>query len=174
MQTPAWVLSNTLTSVRRRRAKNPCDKGDNRAINVQRRDIVAICHIIGVVMASNSYRLRKWRRLLLLRESREVTPGGPRLCVCVLCGTDVFHKTGGMQAHHVRPKALYPDEQYNLDNGVLLCAAHHQGMVHNGNASVDMTASTWTTGWKSWLVHFERWNDMVENVKFNKENQSRI
>lgn len=36
---------------------------------------------------------------------------------------------GDLHAHHIIPKHLCPDRQYDVENGICLCAAHHK-MIH--------------------------------------------
>jgi len=79
-----------------------------------------------------------------------------------------------LQAHHIYPKALYPDLALNLDNGIILCCSHHLGIVHNHNSSVDIKDYDWESGWKSWVVTFNRWNTMKDNFEFNRDNQHRL
>jgi hypothetical protein len=42
-----------------------------------------------------------------------------------------------LQVHHVWPKSLYPDKAYDLDNGIVLCASCHNGIVHAENSFSD-------------------------------------
>lgn len=123
--------------------------------------------------------LNKWRRLLLVRDSRVINPRHPaeyqlRMGVCALCGPNIFFQTSMLQAHHIYPKALYPEKALLLRNGVMCCAAHHQGIVHNFNPTDDVANKEWDSGWRNWLVFFQRWNDLADNRKFNDDNQSRI
>jgi len=127
-------------------------------------------------MEATSSQLTRWRRLLLVRDSRPIfdRDDSPRACICALCGPDIFYRTFQVQAHHIRPKALYPVLALDLSNGVMLCAGHHQGVVHNHNASVDIRDRSHDSGWLNWLVHFRRWNDLSANEQFNFENQGKI
>ena len=127
-------------------------------------------------MRVTSSQLTRWRRLLLLRDSRPIfdREGSPRASICVICGPDVFFRTSHLQAHHIRPKALYPSLALSLDNGVMLCAGCHQGKVHNYNASLDIRNRDYDSGWMNWLVHFKRWNDLSSNEEFNLQNQCKI
>ena len=56
--------------------------------------------------------------------------------------TDVFHRDGytcricsrrgaGLNAHHIRPWASFPEDRYKVDNGITLCRSCH-GHTHNG------------------------------------------
>jgi len=130
-------------------------------------------------MMPTPYQLQKWRRLLLVRDSRVVyvVPGTGkevRAPICVLCGPDVFYRSYQLQAHHIRPKSIFPDLALRLSNGVMLCAGHHQGIVHNNNAGVDVGNRDFDSGWSTHVVHFKRWNDLAEHNRFNVENQPRL
>ena len=120
--------------------------------------------------------LRRWRRLLLIRESRQIlsAPGSPRMSYCALCGPDVFFRSSQLQAHHIYPKALYPGIALYLSNGVMLCTSCHQGVVHNHNAALDIRNSDPSSGWRNFLVHFRRWNDLKEVEEFNLHRQSEL
>lgn len=122
------------------------------------------------------YQLEKWRRLLLLRDSRVVyvVPGTEKLVrspICVLCGPSVGYRAHQLQAHHIRPKSLFPDLALRLSNGVMLCAGHHQGIVHNHNATVDVSRVDYEAGWAAFVVHFRRWNELAEQARFNQLRQ---
>lgn len=129
-----------------------------------------------IIEEATDYYLTKWRRLLLLRDSRPILPtqGSPTMGVCALCGDDVFYRLVQLQAHHIRPKSLYPALALRLDNGVMLCAGHHQGIVHNHNADLDVTINSFHAGWRSYLAHFHRWNSLAINQCFNEANQDRL
>lgn len=40
---------------------------------------------------------------------------------CVVCGSEE-----ALQAHHIKPSFLYPENQYDVSNGVTLCKVCHQ------------------------------------------------
>ena len=131
---------------------------------------------IDTIPEATDYYLTKWRRLLLLRDSRPIlpVPGSSTMGVCALCGDDVFYRLAQLQAHHIRPKSLYPALALRLDNGVMLCAGHHQGIVHNHNADLDVTVNNYHAGWRSYLAHFHRWNNLAMNQTFNEAKQDRL
>jgi 5-methylcytosine-specific restriction endonuclease McrA len=135
--------------------------------------------MITTMTTATEHHLEKWRRLLLVRDSRVVyvvpeTKKEVRASICVLCGAEVFYRTYQLQAHHIRPKSLFPGIALRLDNGVMLCAGHHQGLVHNHNAGLDVFSKDFDSGWATWVVHFNRWNDLAVNEKFNAANQHRL
>lgn len=130
---------------------------------------------------ATDHKLTRWRRLLLIRDSRVayVTPASGdrpekrvRLCICVLCGGEVFYRATQLQAHHIRPKSIFPELALHLDNGVMLCTGHHQGIVHNHNAALDVTRKDRYSGWAAWVVHFNRWNDLTQNRLYNLAQQT--
>lgn len=125
---------------------------------------------------ATDYYLTKWRRLLLLRDSRPIlpAPGSPTMGICAICGDNVFYRLFQLQAHHIRPKSLYPFLALRLDNGVMLCAGHHQGVVHNHNADLDVTLNDFHSGWRNFLPHFRRWNELSLNRDFNEANQDKL
>lgn len=121
--------------------------------------------------------LRKWSRLLLLRDSALVIPGradSPRMGICVLCGVNVFHRTSNLQAHHIHPKSLFPEMALTLSNGVMVCAGHHQGIVHAFNPGVDVAENRIDAGWRIYVPTFDRWVHLAPNEAFNRENQGKL
>lgn len=123
--------------------------------------------------------LTRWRRLLLVRDSRAVNPKAPeeshvRMGNCVLCGTDVFYRTAQLQAHHIRPLSLFPTLAVRLANGVMVCAGHHLGIVHSHNAAVDMRESQASSGWRAYVPMLDRYVNLAPQRAFNLENQPRI
>lgn len=128
------------------------------------------------LIPATDYELTKWRRLLLLRDSREILPGGPRLGVCAVCGDQVYYRLPQLQAHHIYPKSLYPERALDLDNGVMVCAGHHQGVVHNHNADTDVTEPErgLMAGWRHYVDHFQRWNSLAAAARFNTTHQPRL
>ena len=49
--------------------------------------------------------------------------------ICYMC-EEAADERRLMHAHHIRPKAEFPELAYNLDNGVCLCARCHIEVVH--------------------------------------------
>jgi hypothetical protein len=95
----------------------------------------------------NYYWLRRWSLLVRLRDDH----------VCYVCGE---RKKDKAQAHHIYPKAVYPDKAYELDNGVTVCSDCHQPIVH----------SQWTS-WLKWTDFFKRWVRRAANRRFNERRQ---
>ena len=157
-------ISTMITNVSRR---------DVRIIRSSRSGMESRLASIRGFMATSS-QLRKWRRLLLVRDSREVLPGAPRLSVCALCGPDVYFRTWQVQAHHIYPKSLHPEKALMLKNGVMVCAAHHQGIVHNHNPGMDIRNRDFDSGWMNFRHHFNRWNDLAINRRYNEQEQYRL
>ena len=120
----------------------------------------------------NQTRLTRWRRLLLLKDcSTILLPGGATLRSpkCVMCRIDM--PAYRLQAHHVRPKSLYPDLAYDLDNGVMLCVGCHMGIVHAGNSFEDMSG---IHHWKFFVPAFDRWNKLAAQRLFISNNQKKV
>lgn len=63
----------------------------------------------------NSYKYRQWREIVLKRDKK-----------CVKCGS-----TEKLQAHHIKPFALFPLERYEITNGITLCERCHKA-EHRG------------------------------------------
>lgn len=131
-------------------------------------------------MRATRHQLTNWRRLLLLRDCRTINPADSpedqlRGGICVLCGDRVFYRLNQLQAHHIRPKALFPDRELLLTNGVILCAGHHLGIVHGHNAALDSSRTDdFMTGWRVYVPLFDRYVSLARNARFNDENQRRL
>ena len=65
--------------------------------------------------ARTSAKFRGWRKAVFERDGY----------ACAVCGKDKPR----LHAHHILEFAEYPDRRYDADNGVTLCAFHHQ-MLH--------------------------------------------
>ena len=111
---------------------------------------------------SLSYQLRKWSRLVRLRE------GGR----CALC-TGQFDIWTRLSAHHIRPKALYLDLALELDNGIALCSGCHIHITHGGNTFADIKAGEGGR-WRFLLPTFEGYILGERVSQFNEENQGRL
>lgn len=61
-----------------------------------------------------SYKYRKWREYVLERD------GGR----CRVCGS----KESVMNAHHILPFSKYPEDRYNVANGLTLCPHCHKAL----------------------------------------------
>ena len=121
-------------------------------------------------LMATSYQLTKWRRYLLIRDSRHILSSSDsptRMSICAICGANVFYRTWQLQAHHINPKSLFPQLALQLSNGVMLCSAHHQGIVHNFNPSRDIVNEQFDSGWKHYYSFFVRWNKLSHNRTFN-------
>lgn len=57
---------------------------------------------------------RLWRKAVLARDGY----------ACQGCGSDE-----GLEAHHIKPWALFPGDRFDLDNGIALCTECHK-VVH--------------------------------------------
>lgn len=53
---------------------------------------------------------RNWRRAILKRDNY----------FCQVCG-----KKGCIEVHHLLPWAIYPEQRYDVNNGITLCSEHH-------------------------------------------------
>jgi len=106
--------------------------------------------MMGVVMGFNKYHLRRWSLLVRLRDD----------FTCYVCGEK---NKRGVHAHHIYPKAIYPERAYNLENGITVCAKHHKPVVH----------SQWTS-WKKWTDFFKRPLRRKKNRVFNEDNQHKV
>ncbi len=67
----------------------------------------------------SDYYLRKWSRYARIRDRK----------ICKLC--DNLCPTNYSQAHHIFPKAVYPQLAYQLWNSICLCTACHLGVIHS-------------------------------------------
>ena len=61
--------------------------------------------------------LRRWRASVVDRDK-----------TCVMCDDD-----RNLEAHHCRPKSMFPELAYDVANGVLLCYRCHRVIVHGSN-----------------------------------------
>ena len=96
-----------------------------------------------------------WSRKIRIRDSR----GGRGRCV--ICGG--HFPIWRLQAHHIRPKALYPELATSMANGVSLCAGCHMGPVHSQNAVMDIKNSDVEAGWRMFVPMFDRWVGLAVN-----------
>jgi hypothetical protein len=101
-------------------------------------------------MEFNKYHLRRWSLLVRLRDN----------FTCYVCGKKC-RKTA--QAHHIYPKAIYPEKVFYLDNGITVCAKHHQPVVH----------AQWKS-WRKWTDFFKRPLRKKANKEFNQANQHKV
>jgi len=82
--------------------------------------ILVSCVLLLLLGAANnfsSYRLSKWSKAVRARDNN----------TCVICGSQEK-----LEAHHILPKALYPDSAYMMINGITLCDDCHLS-VHRKN-----------------------------------------
>jgi hypothetical protein len=100
-------------------------------------------------MAFDKYRLRKWSRLVRLRD------GGK----CFMC--QVEPSIYKLQAHHIYPKHIkkHCRRVYSLKNGITLCRRCHKRVVH---AKKD--------NWKRYTQMFNAYMRRRDIVKFNNSN----
>lgn len=98
------------------------------------------CNVMDELIATAEIRwkykqndLRKWRVQVLKRDEHE----------CQMCGA-----TERLEAHHIKPKSLYPEHALQVTNGVALCFVCHRYCVHGGN-SFDLS------NWSKFIPFFE-------------------
>jgi hypothetical protein len=96
-------------------------------------------------------KLDRWSHLVRLRDAS----------TCQVCLNKT--KTGELEAHHVRPKALYPDEAYDLDNGISICRKCHMPIVHSTDDN-----------WKRFVYMFRNVMRRKATVAFNESNQALV
>ena len=70
-------------------------------------------------MELNSYRLRKWRNYVIIRDG----------FICQHCLNKFPSRE--LHAHHIYLKSLEPDIAYNLDNGITACRRCHLSVIHS-------------------------------------------
>lgn len=88
---------------------------------------------------------------------------------CVMCQT--ISESSRLQAHHIRPRSIYPQLACQLENGIMLCLSCHQGTVHRGNSFKDM--ESWHH-WRWFVPAFDRYVGLAQQRRFNRKNQGRI
>ena len=98
----------------------------------------------------SAYHLRRWSLLIRLRDG----------FTCYVCGKECKKS---VQAHHIYPKAIYPEKAFDLYNGITVCGDHHQAVVH----------AQWTS-WRKWTCMFKRWVRRKVNKEFNSEHQHKV
>ena len=113
--------------------------------------------------------LTRWRRLLLLREVR-LTEDGGRVSFCPLC--DLTMPTWRLQAHHIRPKARFPELAYMLSNGLMLCVRCHISITHAGSGYQDVHKGR--DHWAFLRPAFDRYVGLSRCRYFNRDNQARV
>ena len=95
----------------------------------------------------NKKKLTRWSRLVRRRDHH-----------CYLCEESESHRV--MQAHHIKPKHLYPELAYDLNNGIQLCRRCHMEIIHTTN-----------TSHKKMYVLFKRYIKRKKIKLFNETNQ---
>ena len=101
----------------------------------------------------NSTTLRKAAMACRLRDKN----------TCAMCG-----RVGGtIEAHHVKPKSLFPELAYMLNNLISLCMICHRGIVHAGN-SFDLN------NWQNFVPMFRRFMNLAYRRDWNDKYQNRI
>jgi hypothetical protein len=79
--------------------------------------------------------------------------------------------TSKLQAHHIRPKSLYPEKAYLLDNGICLCILCHMHLVHGGNSFIDVVT---VHQWRFFVPSFDRYVELSKNRRYNEKWQVRL
>lgn len=89
---------------------------------------------------------------------------------CFMCGIQPGGIFGGgrLNCHHIYPKALYPERELDLDNGIVLCLRCHYGAVHAENTFNDQD------NWKKFVPMFRYYLRLKAPSTFNAENQIRL
>jgi hypothetical protein len=98
----------------------------------------------------NDYYLRRWSLLVRLRDDH----------VCFMCEERDKHNC---DAHHIYPKADYPEKAYDLDNGVAICKDCHYPIVHTSDKS-----------WRKWTCAFKRWVNRKAHKAFQRNHEHKI
>jgi 5-methylcytosine-specific restriction endonuclease McrA len=62
----------------------------------------------------NNPEYKQWRKNVLERDNYK----------CKICG-EKYDTNNGSVVHHILPWKDYPEERYNINNGITLCQAHH-------------------------------------------------
>ena len=99
----------------------------------------------------NNKKLTRWSRLVRKRDS---------YC-CYLC--EECDRDRVMQAHHIKPKHIYPELAYDLYNGITLCRRCHMEIIH-----------TTDSAHKKMYALFKRYNKRVKIKLYNETNQQII
>jgi 5-methylcytosine-specific restriction endonuclease McrA len=68
----------------------------------------------------NDSAYKEWRRKVLERDNYK----------CVICG-EKYTKEYKLVVHHILPWRDYPEERYNINNGITLCQAHHPRVIED-------------------------------------------
>lgn len=101
----------------------------------------------------SSYYLRRWSTAVRLRDDY----------TCAVCGERFKHGPNAVQAHHIKAKYHHPTQAYDLDNGISVCAKHHQPLVH-----------TTMESWENWVPMFRRFNRLAYRRRWNAANNHKI
>jgi 5-methylcytosine-specific restriction endonuclease McrA len=62
----------------------------------------------------NDYTYKEWRKKCLVRDNYQ----------CKICG-EKYTKENKLIVHHILPWSQFPQERYNINNGITLCKIHH-------------------------------------------------
>lgn len=96
----------------------------------------------------SAYRLRKWSLAIRMRDR-----------ICFMCNRATW-----LEAHHIYPKAIYPDLALDLANGISLCKVCHI-VVHGGDTFN-------LTNWDKFVPMFDKQTKSL--LEWNTNYQERI
>lgn len=72
-------------------------------------------------------------------------------------------KRSDFDAHHTKPKSLFPKLALSLKNGVCVCSEDHQPLIHSEEHN-----------WREFNHNFTRHNKRVAVKSFNEKYQGRL
>jgi hypothetical protein len=104
-----------------------------------------------LLMEHYQYALRKWSNIVRIRDR----------FICQLCLNKFPSRL--VQAHHIKPKADYPELAFDADNGICLCKKCHHRITHSDPRNIRRFVMLWWPYLNRKVVRL-----------FNKTYQSRI
>jgi len=78
----------------------------------------------------SKYRLRKWSIHVRRRDQQILSPRARSVgrFPCWICGG--WFASNMVNAHHIKPKSLFPEIAFDLNNGITICLGCHMLVCH--------------------------------------------
>lgn len=82
------------------------------------------------VPSSDQYKLKDWSKKISEKYR----------CTCDGCGATAESKGRKLDSHHIKPRGLFPESRFDVDNGILLCRSCHKKLHAELDRRVEIMA----------------------------------